>query len=153
MAGRSVNKVILLGHLGRDAETRHTSSGIPVTKFSLATSRRIKDSQTGDYKDETEWHNVILWRAENLANFLTKGKQVYIEGRLQTRQWEKDGVKHYSTEVVVDEIVLLGGKSDSAEQTDRPVSAPRSSGSLGTVRDASRVPDAPAPVDDGDVPF
>jgi single-strand DNA-binding protein len=153
MAGRSVNKVILLGHLGRDAETKHTGSGIAVTKFSLATSRRIKDSQTGDYKDETEWHNAILWRAENLANFLTKGKQVYVEGRLQTRQWEKDGVKHYSTEVVVDEIVLLGGKSDGADQPDRPVSAPRSSGSLGTVRDASRVPDAPAMFDDGDVPF
>src|SRR5215471_7829021 len=73
---RSVNKVLVLGHLGRDAETNFTPSGIAVTKFSVATSRRWKDSQSNEWKEETDWHNIVLWRSENLANYLTKGKQV-----------------------------------------------------------------------------
>src|SRR5882757_7420863 len=84
MASRSVNKVILLGHLGRDAETAYTASQTAVTKFSVATSRRWKDQQTGEWKEETNWSNVILWRGENVAPYLTKGKQIYVEGRLQT---------------------------------------------------------------------
>jgi len=124
MSSRSVNKVILLGNLGKDAEGRHTSSGIHVAKFSLATTRRYKDGE--EWKDKTEWHNVILWRAENLTNFLIKGKQVYVEGRLETRSWEdKEGQKRYTTEVVADEVILLGGKG---EQADAPVSRPKSSG-------------------------
>ncbi|MBM3724116.1 MAG: single-stranded DNA-binding protein [Acidobacteria bacterium] len=115
MAGRSVNKVILIGHLGRDAETKYTTSGVSITRFSVATSRRWKDQQTGDWKEETDWTNVSYWRAENVAPYLTKGKQVYIEGRLQTRSYDdKDGVKKYSTEVVVEELMLLGGRGDSA---------------------------------------
>ena len=78
MASRSVNKVILVGHLGRDAETKFTPAGVAVTKFSVATNRRWKDQQTGEWKDETDWANVVLWRKENLANYLTKGKQVYV---------------------------------------------------------------------------
>src|SRR5689334_24874408 len=88
MASRSVNKVILIGHLGRDAETRFTPSGVAMTKFSVATNRRWKDQQTGEWKEETDWANVVLWRQENLANYLTKGKQVYVEGRLQTRSYD-----------------------------------------------------------------
>src|ERR1700752_1970763 len=80
MASRSVNKVILLGHLGKDAETKFTPSGVSVTKFSVATNRRWKDQQTGEWKEETDWSNVVLWRQENLANYLTKGKQVDVEG-------------------------------------------------------------------------
>jgi single-strand DNA-binding protein len=79
-----VKKVIVLGHLGRDAETNFTPSGVAVTKFSVATSRRWKDSRSDEWKEETDWHNIVLWRSENLANYLTKGKQVYVEGRLQT---------------------------------------------------------------------
>ena len=101
MASRSVNKVILVGHLGKDAETKFTQGGTPVTKFTIATGRRWKDQQSGEWKEETDWHNVVLWRAENLANYLLKGKQVYIEGRLQTRSYEdKDGKKQWFTEVV-----------------------------------------------------
>lgn len=110
MASRSVNKVILVGHLGRDAETRFTPSGVPVTSFSVATSRRWKDQQTNEWKEETDWSNVVLWRSENLANYLTKGKQVYVEGRLQTRSYDdKEGKKVYRTEVVADDVILLSG--------------------------------------------
>jgi len=92
MASRSVNKVILVGHLGRDAETKFTPAGVAVTKFSVATNRRWKDQQSGEWKEETDWANIVLWRQENLANYLTKGKQVYVEGRLQTRSYDdKDG--------------------------------------------------------------
>jgi single-strand DNA-binding protein len=114
MASRSVNKVLLIGNLGRDAETKFTPSGVSVTRFSVATTRSWKDQQTNDWKEETNWTNVVLWRQENLANYLTKGKQVYVEGRLQTRSYDdKDGKKVYSTEVVADEVLLLGGRGES----------------------------------------
>ena len=111
MASRSVNKVILVGHLGRDAETKFTPAGVAVTKFSVATNRRWKDQQSGEWKEETDWANIVLWRQENLANYLTKGKQVYVEGRLQTRSYDdKDGKKQYMTEVVAEDVILLGGR-------------------------------------------
>jgi single-strand DNA-binding protein len=131
MASRSVNKVILVGHLGRDAETKFTPGGAAVTRFSVATNRRWKDQQSGEWKEETDWSNVVLWRAENLANYLTKGKQVYVEGRLQTRSYEdKDGKKVYATEVVAEDVILLGGqgggRSGGDEFSQQPVSMPRS---------------------------
>jgi len=123
---RSVNKVILIGNLGKDAETKFTPQGIAVSRFSIATTRRIKDNNTGDWKDETDWNNVVLWRNEGVAQYLTKGKQVYIEGRLQTRSYEdKDGNKKYSTEVVAEEVMLLGGRGEGGEGGGM-VSAPRS---------------------------
>lgn len=113
MASRSVNKVILVGNLGRDAETKFTPSGSAVTKFAVATTRSWKDQQTNEWKDETNWTNVVIWKQENLANYLLKGKQVYVEGRLQTRSYDdKDGKKVYTTEVVADEVILLGGKAE-----------------------------------------
>ena len=125
MASRSVNKVILIGNLGRDAETKFTSSGAAKTTFSVATSWRSKDSQTGEWRDETDWHNVVLWRQENLANFLTKGKQVYVEGRLQTRNYEdKDGKKVYVTEVVAQEVLLLGGRGAEGAERGEEAHAP-----------------------------
>lgn len=131
MASRSVNKVILVGNLGKDAETRFTPSGVARISFSVATGRRWKDQQTGEWKEETDWHNVIVWRQENLANYLTKGKQVYVEGRLQTRSYEdKDGRKVYTTEVVADDVILLGGRGGDASVPDehnQTVSTPRSS--------------------------
>lgn len=126
MGQRSVNKVIVLGTLGRDAETKHTPSGTAVTTFSLATNRRWKDKASGDWKEETDWIACVLWDGEKVASYLTKGKQIYVEGRLQTRSWEKDGVKHSRTEVIASEVILLGGGKDS-EGGGRPVSAPRSS--------------------------
>ena len=113
MASRSVNKVILIGHLGRDAETAYTASQTAVTKFSVATNRRWKDQQTGEWKEETNWTNVVLWRGENVAPYLTKGKQVFVEGRLQTRSYEdKDGKKVWATDVVAEDVILLGGRGE-----------------------------------------
>jgi single-strand DNA-binding protein len=111
---RSVNKIILVGNLGKDSETKFTQSGTPITKFSVATSRRWKDQQSGEWKEETDWHNVVLWRNESLGRFLTKGKQVFVEGRLQTRTDEKDGQKRWFTEVVAEEVILLGGGTGAA---------------------------------------
>ena len=114
MASRSVNKVILIGHLGRDAETAYTASQVAVTKFSVATNRRWKDQATGEWKEETDWSRVVLWRGENVAPYLTKGTQVYVEGRLQTRSYDdKDGKKVWATDVVADEVILLGGRGQA----------------------------------------
>src|SRR5258708_26060615 len=108
MAARSVNKVILIGRLCKDAETRFTPAGVAVTSFSVATSRRWKDQQTGEWKEETDWARVVLWRQENLANYLTKGKQIYVEGRLRQHSFDdKDGKKQYRTDVVADARILL----------------------------------------------
>ena len=130
MASRSVNKVILLGHLGKDAETRFTPSGVARSTFTIATNRRWKDQQTGEWKEETDWAKVVLWRQENLANYLTKGKQVYVEGRLQTRSYDdKDGKKQYMTEVVAEDVLLLGGRGEGGGGPDsgsQVVSMPRS---------------------------
>jgi single-strand DNA-binding protein len=156
MASRSVNKVLLIGHLGKDAETKFTPSGVSMTKFSVATNRRWKDQQTGEWKEETDWANVVLWRQENLANYLTKGKQVYVEGRLQTRSWDdKDGKKQYMTEVVADEVILLGGRGGDggSEGGSQPVSMPRSAP---RAQPAARVADEMGPdqgITDDDVPF
>src|SRR5262244_3073929 len=159
MASRSVNKVILLGNLGKDAETKYTPSGVAVSNFTVATNRRWKDQQTGEWKEETEWHRCVLWRSESRANYLTKGTTVHIEGRLQTRSWDdKDGQKRYTTEVVCEELILLSGRSGggggegggSEYSQDPVVSRPRS---------AQRPQPAAAPEDfnqgitDDDVPF
>ncbi|MBM3785726.1 MAG: single-stranded DNA-binding protein [Acidobacteria bacterium] len=168
MASRSVNKVILVGHLGRDAETKFTPSGVSVTKFSVATSRRWKDQQTNEWKEETDWHNVSLWRAENLAQYLTKGKQVYVEGRLQNRSYEdKDGQKRYATDVVADDVILLssggrGGEDGGFSQEPRMVSQPRSAAPRQAAPNFSSPASAPAKesespfdagISDDDVPF
>ena len=109
--------MILVGHLGRDAETAYTASQTPVTKFSVATNRRWKDQASGEWKEETNWTNVVLWRQENLGQYLTKGKQVYVEGRLQTRSYDdKDGRKVWTTEVIADNVISGG---DSPEGNDR----------------------------------
>lgn len=114
MASRSVNKVILIGNCTRDAETKFTPSGAAATRFAVATNRRWKDQQSGEWKEEVNYTNVVLWRSEKLAEYLLKGKQVYVEGRLQTRSYDdKDGKKVYATEVVAEEVILLGGRGES----------------------------------------
>jgi len=114
----SVNKAILVGNLGRDAELRYTQGGTAVATLNLATTERFND-KNGQRQEKTEWHRVVLWgkTAESLAEYLTKGKQIYVEGRIQTREWEKDGVKRYSTEIRGDRIVLLGGGSKERSGT------------------------------------
>ncbi len=155
MASRSVNKVILVGHLGRDAETTFTASQVARTRFSVATNRRWKDQQTGEWKEETDWTNVVLWRQEGLANYLTKGKQVYVEGRLQTRNYDdKDGKKVYVTEVVADDVILLGGRGAEAaveEGHAQPVSMPRTAQRPQPAR--AEEPPLSEGVTDDDVPF
>ena len=115
---RSVNKVIMIGTIGKDAETKSTSGGSTVSNFSLATNRRVKDSGSGDYKEETDWHNIVLWNNDAVAQYLQKGKQVYLEGSIRTRSYnDKEGNKRYVTEIMANEIVLLGGGSkDSGSQ-------------------------------------
>lgn len=113
MAG--VNKVILVGHLGKDPEVRALETGIKVARFSIATTESYKDRNTGERVDQTEWHNVTLWRglAEVAERYLKKGSQVYIEGKLQTRSYEdKDGVTKYSTDIVGQNMTMLGGRGD-----------------------------------------
>ena len=114
--------MILVGNLGKDPEVRHLESGVAVASFSLATSESYKDRNSGEKKTITEWHNVVLWRglAEVAEKYLHKGDQVYIEGRLRTRSWEdQDGNKKYSTEVVGDNMTMLGGRKDN-EQSFSP---------------------------------
>jgi single-strand DNA-binding protein len=109
---KSVNKVILMGHLGKDPDVKYTPSGVPMAKFSLATNERYKD-KSGEWQDRTEWHNLIAWQrlAEIVGEYTQKGSHVYIEGRLQTSSWEdkQSGDKKYRTEIVVRDISLLGG--------------------------------------------
>ena len=129
MASRGVNKVILVGNLGQDPEVRYMPSGGAVANITLATSESWRDKATGEMKEQTEWHRVVLFGklAEVAREYLRKGSQVYIEGKLQTREWEKDGIKRYTTEIVVDingTMQLLGGRpdggNDSAPRQQRP---------------------------------
>ena len=141
MASRSINKVILVGHLGKNAEGKFMPSGVHVARFSVATSRRWKDKGSDDWKEETEWTNVSFWRSENLVPYLTKGKQVYVEGRLQTRSYEKDGEKRYSTELVAEEVILLGGGGEKQGE-----------GGLVSQPSSSRPP-MDSGISDDDLPF
>ena len=121
MAG--VNKVILVGNLGKDPEIRALESGVKVARFSLATTESYKDRTTGERVDQTEWHNVTLWRglAEVAERYLRKGSQVYLEGKLQTRSYEdKDGVTRYTTDIVGQTMTMLGGKPDGSVETPEP---------------------------------
>lgn len=109
----SLNKVMLIGNAGRDAELRYLASGTPQSQFSLAVNNRRKNQQTGDWEDQTEWFNIVLFgdTAERVSQYITKGKQVYVEGRLQTRSWDDDqGVKHTRVEVICNQLQLLGGR-------------------------------------------
>jgi single-strand DNA-binding protein len=127
----SVNRVILVGNLGRDPELRYTQSGQPLTRFSLATNERFK--QGDDWQERTEWHRVVVWgkQAENCAQYLQKGRSVYIEGRLQTRDWEdKEGNKRQTTEIVAQTVQFLGGRGEGGARS-APEPAPAPGGSQG----------------------
>jgi len=113
MAG--VNKVIIVGNLGRDPEIKYTQSNVPVANFSVATSESWKDKQTGEWQEKTEWHRIVAWRhlAERAERYLKKGKQVYIEGKIETRKWQgQDGNDRYTTEIVAREMQLLGRREE-----------------------------------------
>ena len=139
----SVNKVILIGNVGKDPEVRYLEKNVAVANFTLATTERGYTTQSGiQVPEKTEWHNIVAWRglAEVAEKFIKKGTQIYVEGKIQTRQWEKEGIKRYTTEIYADTIQLLGKKPDSAE-TASSVAAP-----------AADALQAPPPTTD-DLPF
>jgi single-strand DNA-binding protein len=113
----SLNKVMLIGNLGKDPEVRYTPDGTAVANFSIATSDVWTDKNTGEKKERTEWHRIVAWRrlAEIIGEYLSKGRQVYVEGKLQTRSWEKDGITRYTTEIVASEVKFLGNKNSVNE--------------------------------------
>jgi single-strand DNA-binding protein len=120
MATRSVNKVILIGNLGKDPELRYTSSGVAVASFTLATNEAWKD-QDGTMQERTQWHNIVAWRklAEICGEYLKKGGKIYVEGKLQYRSYDdKNGVKRYVTEIVLDEMLMLDRKDSTQGSTD-----------------------------------
>ena len=139
------NQVQLIGHLGKDAETRHTPSGVPVSEFSIGCSEKWKDRESGEMRESTEWARCTLWRHEGVLPYLTKGQPVHVVGKLKTEEYEKDGQKRWITKVVVIELRLLNrGQGRQARDEDEP--GPRSRGDLST-RD-----EAPPPGDE-DAPF
>jgi single-strand DNA-binding protein len=142
-----VNKVILVGNLGRDAELRYTPGGAAVATLNLATTE-VWNDKGGQRQEKTEWHRVVLWgkQAESLQEYLTKGKQIYVEGRLQTRQWDdKDGNKRYTTEIKADRITLLGGGGGGG----RAASMDRGAAAISHGADEPPM----EPITDDDIPF
>ncbi len=120
-----VNKVILVGHLGKDPEVRHLENGVNVASFSLATTETITN-KNGEKQDLTEWHNIVVWRglADVAEKYLKKGKQIYVEGKIRTRSWDdKEGVKRYTTEIVADSFTMLGKKEDGPSSSNSAASS------------------------------
>jgi single-strand DNA-binding protein len=145
---RGINKAILIGNLGKDPETRYTAGGSAVTNIRIATNETWKDKQTGEQQERTEWHAVVFFGrlAEIAAEYLRKGSTVYVEGRLQTRKWQdKDGQDRYTTEIVANEMQMLGGRGDSSA----PARAKQASGSDAQAAVAEGPPDE----FDDDIPF
>jgi single-strand DNA-binding protein len=126
MAKRGINKVIILGNLGSEPEIRYTPAGKAVCNFTVATSEQWKDKQSGEKKEATEWHRAVAYDrlAEIIGEYAKKGSKVYVDGKLKTRMWEKDGHKNYTTEIIVEEFQLLDTKQDSAPQRRPAQSAP-----------------------------
>ncbi len=151
---KSVNKVILIGNLGKDPEVKYTPSGTPVAKLTLATNERFKD-KAGEWQDRTEWHNVVAWQrlAEIAGEYLKKGSKVYIEGRLQTRSWEdkQTNQKKYMTEVVAADLVLLGGRGEGGG--DFAGGSRAGSGNNFDQRTPEPEPAGASPISDEDIPF
>ena len=151
LMAKSVNKVILVGHLGKDPELSYIPSGQSVAKFTMATNRSYKD-KSGELKEETEWHNIVAWGklGEICAQYLAKGRQAYLEGHIRSRNWEdKQGNKRTTTEIVADNVVLLGGRGEASGE----VAGPRSGASRATAP-AESFEEAVSPeITDDDIPF
>lgn len=163
MAGRSLNKVQIIGHLGADPELRYTTNGQAVATFNVATTDSWTDAQ-GQAQERTEWHRVVAWRklGEIAGEYLSKGKQVYIEGQLQTRSWDdQNGVKRYTTEINAREMIMLGGKGDAAgNRPPHPADtyAPQASSPAAAPTHTGKVSESPAmpPIQEmppDDIPF
>jgi single-strand DNA-binding protein len=155
---RSVNKVILIGNLGKDAETKFTPGGRSRTTFTVATSRSWKDAQSGEMREQTDWHNIVLWGQERVGEYLKKGKQIYLEGRLTSRSYEtNEGKTAYITEVVCDNVMLLGsGGGGAGSDEGGSYSGGYSRGERGAgaaARSQQRPSDDGFAASDDDVPF
>ena len=149
---RGINKVIIVGNLGQDPETRYMPSGAAVTNFTVATNESWKDKQTGEQKERTEWHRVAMFNrlAEIAAEYLRKGSQVYIEGKLRTRKWQgQDGQDRYTTEIIADEMQMLGGRGGAGGGGSFGGGSSQGGGQGG-----GNAPPQPGPDDfDDDIPF
>jgi single-strand DNA-binding protein len=148
----SVNKAILVGNLGRDAEMRFTAGGTPVATVSIATTERFTD-RDGQKREDTQWHRIVIWgkTAESLHEYLTKGKQIYVEGRIQTRDWtDKEGKQQRTTEIRADRIVLLGGGGGGEARAGRPARERYAEVGEAAPADTGGAVDAPH---DDDIPF
>jgi single-strand DNA-binding protein len=157
MAGKSLNKVQLIGNLGKDPEVKYTPSGTPVAKITVATNERFKDKD-GQWQDRTEWHNVVLWQrlAEIAGEYLKKGGKVYIEGRLQTRSWDDKTTnqKKYMTEVVASDLILLSGRGEGGEGgSGYSRAASAGNGNNFDQRMPEPEPVGSSPISDDDIPF
>lgn len=153
----SINKVILIGRLGKDPELKYTNTGAPVAKFTVATDEVFKD-RAGEQQKHTEWHNIVAWNrlAEICGEYLTKGKQVYIEGNIRSRQWEdQSGNKRTSYEIIAREMKMLGSKSDSPSSFASRDAAPSTNRASSSAPAADSPADNPAPPEmtDEDIPF
>jgi single-strand DNA-binding protein len=152
---KSVNKVILIGNLGKDPELKHTSGGTAVAELALATSSNSKDKD-GKWQERTEWHRIVLWDrlAEIAEKYLTKGRSVYVEGRLQTRSWEdKQGQKRYTTEIVASDLVLLGGGRGEDSGSGGGRSSRGSDFDQSGSGDFDSAPSRATEITDDDIPF
>jgi len=152
VASRGINKVILVGNVGQDPETRYMPNGNAVTNLSLATSETWKDKNTGEQQERTEWHRVTFYQrlAEIVAEYVKKGSKLYVEGRLQTRSWEQDGVKKYATDIIANEMQMLDSRGSSGESY-----SPSQSQSAPPPRKETPTQQAPVDADsfDDDIPF
>ncbi|MDT8399402.1 MAG: single-stranded DNA-binding protein [Pseudomonadales bacterium] len=167
MASRGINKVILVGNVGGDPETRYMPNGNAVTNITLATSETWKDKNTGQQQERTEWHRITFYQrlAEIVAEYVRKGSKLYVEGRLQTRSWEQDGIKRYATDIIANEMQMLDsrGASDNQGSSGGQAGAAPAGGAGGQRPAASGAPSssshppqqAPADFDsfDDDIPF
>jgi len=154
---RGINKVILVGNLGADPETRYTPSGTAITSIRIATSESWKDKQTGEQQERTEWHRVKFFGrlAEIAGEYLKKGGQVYIEGKLRTDEYEKDGVKRYSTDIIADEMQMLGSKGGGGAEASGSSYEKRERGPARGPQPAParNVAAPPADMDEDEIPF
>jgi single-strand DNA-binding protein len=154
MASKGLNKVMLIGRLGKDPDVKYTQSGLAIVNFTLATNEDWSDKATGEKKERTEWHNIVVFGklGEICGKYLSKGKQVYIEGRIQTRSWEQDGTTRYKTEIVVNDMRMLDSKGAGGDAM-RAEPASENYYEHSTPSESKPAYAPPAGVADDDIPF
>lgn len=153
---RGVNKVILVGNLGADPETRYTAGGVAITNIRIATSESWKDKQTGEQQERTEWHRIVFFNrlAEIAGEYLKKGRQVYVEGKLKTEKYtDKDGIERWSTDIVANEMQMLGGNPDGQQGGARPLATRRADPPAGSNDTRRERASAQETFEDDDIPF